>query len=61
MTEHNFYRVEELAEQLRLSKMTLYRYIKAGKLQAFKMGKEFRISKKDFKNFLEATKNKMTV
>jgi len=53
-----FYFVEELAEKLRVSNMTIYRYIKAGKLKAYKIGKEFRIDKKEFRSFLDKVKTK---
>ena len=53
-----FYLVEELAERLRISKMTIYRYIKAGKLSAHKIGKEFRIDKHEFNSFLDKVKTK---
>ncbi len=53
-----FYLVEELAERLRVSNMTIYRYIKAGKLKAYKIGKEFRIEKGEFDNFLKKVKTK---
>ena len=56
--EKEFYLVEELAEKLRLSNMTIYRYIKAKKLKAYKLGKEFRIDKKDFNKFLSKVKTK---
>jgi len=60
MTEQKkeFYLVEELAEKLRVSNMTIYRYIKAGKLAAFKIGKEYRITEKSFNNFLEKCSSK---
>jgi excisionase family DNA binding protein len=51
-----FYKAEELAKLLDVNVMTIYRYIKAGKLQAYKIGKEFRIDKKTFKEFLESVK-----
>jgi excisionase family DNA binding protein len=38
--------------------MTIYRYIKAGKLKAYKIGKEFRINKEEFQRFLDKTKTK---
>ena len=38
--------------------MTIYRYIKAGKLKAYKIGKEFRIDRKEFQRFLKKTKTK---
>lgn len=54
----NFYTTEELAEELKLNVMTIYRYIKAGKLKAYKIGKEFRIDKKEFNKFLNKAKTK---
>jgi excisionase family DNA binding protein len=53
-----FYTAQELAEKLRVNIMTIYRYIKAGKLKAYKIGKEFRIDKKEFDNFLNKVKTK---
>ncbi len=50
--EQEFYLVEELASTLRVSHMTIYRYIKAGKINAYKIGKEFRIGHKEFQDFL---------
>ncbi len=58
MTEKEFYLSEELATKLRVNIMTIYRYIKAGKLKAHKIGKEFRISKDEFKRFLKQTETK---
>lgn len=52
MDKKEFYLVEELADKLRVSNMTIYRYIKAGKVRAYKIGKEFRIKEEDFNNFL---------
>ncbi len=56
--EKEFYLVEELAEKLRVSEMTIYRYIKAKKVKAYKIGKEFRIDKAEFNDFLNKVKNK---
>ncbi|KKP67446.1 MAG: binding domain protein, excisionase family protein [Candidatus Moranbacteria bacterium GW2011_GWE1_35_17] len=49
---NNFLTAKEISEKLRVNIMTIYRYIKAGKLKAYKIGKEFRIDKKEFNNFL---------
>ena len=54
--KENFYTAKELAKELRVNIMTIYRYIKAGKLKAYKMSKEFRIDKKEFNKFLERSK-----
>lgn len=55
-----FYTSQELAEKLRVNIMTIYRYIKAGKIEAYKFGKEFRIDKKEFDNLLNKTKTKQS-
>ena len=57
-TEPEFYRVEEVAATLRVSMMTIYRYIKAGRLKAYKIGRDFRVDKVEFKNFLNSVSNK---
>lgn len=50
-----FYTTEELATKLKLNIMTIYRYIKAGKLKAHKIGKEYRIVRSEFDKFLNET------
>lgn len=56
--EKEFYRAEDLAEKLDVNIMTIYRYIKSGKLKAYKIGKEFRIDRKEFDKFLNEVKTK---
>ena len=58
MTEKHFYTAQELADILEYNIMTIYRYIKSGKLKAFKVGKEFRIVKQDFRDFINKLKIK---
>jgi putative resolvase len=60
MTKNNneFYTAKELAEMLSLNVMTIYRYIDAGKLKAYKIGKEFRIEKAEFERFMNKAKTK---
>ena len=53
-----FYKAKDLAKKLDVNIMTIYRYIKAKKLKAYKIGKEFRIDKNEFNKFLEKTKTK---
>lgn len=50
------YKVEEIADILQVTKMTVYRYIKAKKIKAYKIGKEIRIDGSDFQDFLESIK-----
>jgi len=58
MSDREFYRAEDLAEKLEVNIMTIYRYIKAGRLKAHKIGKEFRIPKDEFERFLKNTSTK---
>ena len=56
--EREFFKAQELAEKLSVNVMTIYRYIKAGKLKAYKFGKEFRIEKLEFDKFLNKSISK---
>jgi len=55
--EKEFYKAEDLAEKLDVNIMTIYRYIRAGRLKAYKIGKEYRIDKVEFNNFLSRVQN----
>jgi putative molybdopterin biosynthesis protein len=54
--EGEFYTASQIAEKLQVNIMTIYRYIEKGKLNAYKFGKEFRISLEDFEKFLNSNK-----
>ena len=54
----DFYTAQELAELLSVNVMTIYRYIKAKKLKAYKLGKEFRIEHTEFERFMSKAKTK---
>lgn len=56
MKKQEFYTARELADKLRVNIMTIYRYIKADKLKAYKIGKDFRIEEKEFTSFLNDMK-----
>ncbi len=58
MDEKDFYTAQELADKLRVNVMTIYRYINAGKLKAYKLGKEYRIDQIEFQQFLDKVKTK---
>lgn len=53
-----FYTASELAKKLKVNVMTIYRYIKGGKLRAYKIGKEFRIDKNELEAFLKKASTK---
>jgi len=58
MKEKDFYTAKDLAEKLGVNIMTIYRYINARKLRAYKIGKEFRIDKIEFEAFLKKVSTK---
>ena len=59
--EKEFYKAEDLAEKLDVNIMTIYRYIKAGRLKAYKLGKEYRIDKVEFNNFLSRVQKEQSL
>ena len=58
MKDKPFYKAEDLAALLDVNIMTIYRYIKAKRLKAYKIGREFRIDKKEFTAFLKKVATK---
>ncbi len=56
--EKEFYTAFDLADKLSVNVMTIYRYIKAKKIKAYKIGKEFRIDEVEFQRFLNSVKTK---
>ena len=55
--KYEFLTVQEVANVLKVTKMTIYRYIKAKKITAYKVGKDFRINKEEFDKFIENIKH----
>lgn len=47
-----FYTTEQISKNLKVTKMTIYRYIKAGKIKAYKFWKEIRVRKEDYESFI---------
>jgi excisionase family DNA binding protein len=50
-----FLTATEAAERMRVSKMTVYRLIKAGKLPAVQIGKAYRVKETDLESYLESS------
>jgi excisionase family DNA binding protein len=48
-----FMTVREVALSLRLNPLTIYEYIRSGKLVASRFGRYYRIAKEDFSSFIE--------
>ena len=51
-----FYKVEEIADMLMVSKQTVYKYINDGKLEAVKAGNKFIVSDESLQKFIESVK-----
>ena len=49
-----FFTPLEVANKLRVSKMTISRMIKSGEMPAFKIGGQYRISSEKLKTYMEA-------
>ena len=53
MADLKVYTLEEVCAILKVTKRTVYSYIKADKLHAVKMGKYWRVSEENLKAFIE--------
>ena len=53
--------VEQVAEYLQLNRLTVYRYVREGRIPAAKIGKLYRILKADVDAFLEGQKTRLAV
>ncbi len=51
--EDNYYTPQDVAKILKVAYMTVYRWIRAGKLKAVKAGKQYRIDKEELDKFLK--------
>jgi excisionase family DNA binding protein len=48
-----YFTVEDIAEQLGVSVDTVRNWIKQGKLEAYRVGRDYRISREQFDKFME--------
>jgi excisionase family DNA binding protein len=49
---------EQVAEVLQLHVLTVYSYIRQGKLEAIRLGRHYRIVPEDLKRFIESNRTK---
>jgi excisionase family DNA binding protein len=54
--EDKYYTIQEIADILKVDYMTVYRWIRAGKMEAYQVQKQYRIREDDFQKFMEASK-----
>lgn len=56
MENEKYYTIDEVAEMLKVVYMTVYRWIKQGKLKAFRVGKKYMIKQSDIEALIEKSK-----
>jgi excisionase family DNA binding protein len=54
--DDKYYTIQEIADILKVNYMTVYRWIRAGKMEAYQLQKQYRIRENDFQKFMEASK-----
>lgn len=47
-----FLTIAEVADRMRVSKMTVYRFVHGGELPAVRVGRSFRVTEEDLNEFL---------
>ncbi len=57
LMDRKFLTVNEVADILRVSKLTIWRYIEAGKLPAYKVGRDWRVDESEFEKFLQTRRS----
>ena len=55
-SEQEFYSLQQIAEKLGMSRMTIYRYVKSKKLPAYQFGRDFRVRQSDLDDFISNQK-----
>ena len=58
MTKLEVYTVEECSEILKVTKRTIYKYVKEGSLRASNVGRDWRITDAAIRAFLESLEQK---
>lgn len=57
MADMKIYTIDEVCSMLNVTRRTMYNYIKDGKIQAFKMGKYWRITNESLYEFTHTNTN----
>ena len=48
-----YYSIQEVADKLKVAYLTVYRWIQSSRIEAFKVGKQYRITSQQLSNFLK--------
>lgn len=54
--EDDIMTITQVAEYLKISEITTYKLVQEGKIQAFKVGRHWRVMKEDIKEFIDKQK-----
>ena len=54
--EREFFSLNDVADKLGMSRMTIYRYVVSKKLPAYKFGRDYRVQKDDLEKFISQRK-----
>lgn len=57
MVDEQYYSIEEVAKTLKVAYLTVYRWIRSGKLKSSKAGKQYRIQKSVLNAFIQNDKS----
>lgn len=56
MPEDQYYSIKEVAKMLKVAYLTVYRWVQAKKLPAYKIGKQYRVEKSQLDRFIQNSK-----
>ena len=56
MKKEEYYSIDEVAKMLNVAYLTVYRWVRSGKLKAVRAGKQYRIKKTDLDKFTKIKK-----
>jgi excisionase family DNA binding protein len=56
-TQGKLYTLQEVADYLRVTRQTIYNYVTAKKLKAFKAGREYRVTEEELQAFIKSNYN----
>ena len=56
VVDETYYTLDEIAQRLKVSYRTVYRWVQAKELPAYKLGTEWRVAESDLQEFLQDRK-----
>ena len=56
VADETYYTLDEIAQRLKVSYRTVYRWVQAKELSAYKLGTEWRVAESDLQEFLQDRK-----